>query len=162
MIKKRYKFYWILGVAIISILLFSILLRDKPIVDKNEILLDAAIDGNKEKVQQLIAEEVDPNYQGVAYGSALLYAAGNGHLEIVRFLIEKGAKVNIQNGFGSTPLMASASRGHDEIVQLLLEKGADISLKDTAGETAYRNAIRYGYPTTAALIAKYCPSQKCE
>ena len=37
---------------------------------------------------------VDPNYQGVAYGSALLYAAGNGHLEIVTFLIEKGANVN--------------------------------------------------------------------
>lgn len=124
-------------------------------------MLKAAIEGDKEKVKQLL-KGVSPNYQGSAYGFALLYASGNGHLEIVKLLIEDGANVNLQNGFDSTALHAAASRGYDEIVLLLLEKGANVSLKDATGENAHQMAVRHGKLTTAALIAKYCPDRKCD
>ena len=91
---QKYKLYWLIAIIVLAILLVIRLTHNNSPPNKGQLLLDAATDGDKQKVHQLIAEGVDPNYQGVAYGSALLYAAGNGHLEIVTFLIEKGANVN--------------------------------------------------------------------
>ena len=160
--KSRYKFYWLSAALVLIILLVFRISHNTSPINKEELLLEVTIDGDKAKVQQLIAEGVNPNYQGAAYGSALLYASGNGHLEIVKFLIEKGASIDIQNGLGSTPLMAAATRGHNEVAQLLLDKGANLYLKDAAGENAYKIALRYDQLTTAALIAKFCPNQKCD
>ena len=159
---QKARLYWLIAAIVLALLLILQWTIKDTSIDKRQLLLDAATEGNKQQVQQLIAEEIDPNYQGVAYGSALLYAAGNGHLEIVKFLIEKGANVNIRNGFDTTPLISAASNGHDEIVQLLIEKGADISLREITGDTAYKVALKNGHIKTAAVIAKYCPNQKCE
>ena len=161
MIQKHKRYGLIAAIILVVLLLFRLMYDPSP-PNKGELLLDASIADDLKKVQQLINEGVDPNYQGSAYGSALLYAAGNGHTDIVRFLLEKGASIDIKNGFGSTPLMAAAMRGHDEAAQLLLEKGADLSPRDATGETAYQIALRYSHLTTAALIAKYCPNRKCE
>lgn len=162
MSKSKSKFYWWGAALVFIILVIFRSLHNASSINKEELLLEVTIDGDKAKVQQLVAEGVNPNYQGAAYGSALLYASGNGHVEIVKFLIEKGASIDIQNGLGSTPLMAAATRGHNEVAQLLLEKGANLYLKDAAGENAYKIALRYDQLTTAALIAKYCPNQKCD
>lgn len=159
---QKSKLHWLIAAIILALLLILQRTIKDTSVDKRQLLLDAATEGNKQQVQQLIAEGVDPNYQGVAYGSALLYAAGNGHVEIVRFLIEKGANVNIRNGFDSTPLISAASKGHHEIVQLLIEKGADISLREVTEDNAYKVALKNGHINTAAVIAKYCPTQKCD
>lgn len=87
-------------------------------------LQDAALNGDKAKVQQLLAAGANVNERG-AYGTfALPLAAGSGHMEIVKILLDAGADMKVESTGGYTALSAAAAGGHTTLVKFLLERGA--------------------------------------
>ncbi len=105
--------------ALVSMFLAVVIFSNN--ADANE-LLNAALSGDADKVEKLLAEgaEVDP----LGPASPLYFAAQNGHLDIVEILVEHGADVNAMSSNG-TPLHIAARRNRAKIVEVLLISGAD-------------------------------------
>lgn len=67
------------------------------LVKKNNDLLEASINGNLSRVQELLKTGVDVNYQNNDGVTALMNSAFNYNKEIFVKLVEAGADVNIKN-----------------------------------------------------------------
>merc|ERR1712038_48576 len=80
-------------------------------------LLDAATEGNLEKVNELLAGTKDVNFIDECGYTALHYASENGHTDVVRALLAAGAGIN-------------------KIVKMLADAKCDVSMKDCNGLTA--------------------------
>lgn len=87
-------------------------------------LHDAARDGNRERVNQLLDQGADITGPDGSGEPPLLIAALAGHRDIVVLLLEKGADIEIRNKGGLTALHAAAYGGHLDVVELLVSKGA--------------------------------------
>jgi ankyrin repeat protein len=90
-------------------------------------LHDAARDGDKERVVQLLqtgANIAEPDETGEP---ALLVAALAGHKDVVAVLLDKGADIEIRNKGGLTALHAAAYGGHLQVVELLVSRGAAVN-----------------------------------
>ncbi len=95
-------------------------------------LLQAVIDNNPAKVDELIARGVDLN-QTNNVGETPVYAASQkGYLDILGRLIAAGADINqAKTDNGATPLFIACYNKHIEIVKKLIEAGADINKAKT-------------------------------
>ncbi|MCW8198672.1 ankyrin repeat domain-containing protein [Verminephrobacter aporrectodeae subsp. tuberculatae] len=116
-------------------------------------LMMAAIKGNVQAVQALLARGADVNKTGWA---ALHYAASGtvpGHLEIIGLLLENHAYIDVESPNGTTPLMMAARYGSIDAVQRLLEEGADPTLKNQQGLSAVDFALRVARQDVAENIA---------
>ncbi|MCX6565317.1 MAG: tetratricopeptide repeat protein [Candidatus Aminicenantes bacterium] len=138
-------------------------------------LIKAALEGQKEMVEQLIARGADINAKKVielpaAKGTdtnarkqiqltPLLAAAIGGHKEIVELLLAKGADINAKNEGGATALLAAVSDGHKEVAELLIAKGSDVNTRDENQLTPLHVAAYRGLKEVVELlIAKgFCP-----
>ncbi|XP_078701678.1 uncharacterized protein LOC144927814 [Branchiostoma floridae x Branchiostoma belcheri] len=100
-------------------------------------LLEAAEEGDTDRVKQLLAEGVNPNAAGgFLQDSPLHRAANNGHHEIVSVLLAAGADVNARNVVEDTPLHDAATYGEPKCAEILLQYGADAGLRNKHGRTA--------------------------
>ncbi len=100
----------------------------------NYALVQAARSGNLTTVNNLLAQDVNPNsIRPISDDTALNVAAYYGHEEIVKTLLRAGANVDGQHSAGRTPLMSAAHQGRLNIVNILLAAGADIFARDEAG-----------------------------
>ena len=105
-------------------------------------LIAAAIKGNMDAVQRLLAEQADPESQDASGYTALHWAAYYGHLPVIQALVERGASVDANaNPLHWTPLMNAAMEGHLDIATYLIEHGADVSLTAIDGQTALDIAV---------------------
>jgi len=95
-------------------------------------LHQAAMRGQKEVVELLLAKGAEVNARDRGCYTPLHYASQRGHKEITELLIAKGSNVNAQNKAGDTPLDVALSQNHKEIADLLIQKGADVSLHTAA------------------------------
>jgi ankyrin repeat protein len=113
----------------------------------------AALDGNTEKVRELIQQGVDINQRDDDGRTALMFAVINSHYETMRVLLEHGADVNAKSNKGGTALMGAASDGDLRMVQALLDGGADVHarLRET-NESAVTLAERHGHAEIAQLL----------
>ena len=91
---------------------------------------EAAIDGNVERVAQLLDEGADPNAPDDA-GTPLHWALFGQQAATAKLLLERGADPDAVGPSGSA-LFAAADGGLVEIVALLLEHGADPNLGEKA------------------------------
>jgi len=142
-------------------------LIDSPKTDVNGLnasgespLMMAALKGQDDLVQRLIARDADINKTG---WTPLHYAATNGHVEIMKLLLDKSAFIDAQSPNGTTPLMMAAMYGSSAAVKLLLDEGADPLMKNEQGMTAADFAQRASRPDAvqllgAAMRAKVRPS----
>lgn len=98
-----------------------------PEVVARKQLIDAARDGNAEKVKSLVegnAERVsvkDPKYGA----TPLHWAAGSNRKEVVAVLLANKADVNAETNEGLTALVLATDKGYTEVAELLLANGAD-------------------------------------
>jgi len=113
-------------------------------------LMMAALKGNQEAVNQLIARDADINKPG---WTPLHYAATTGQISIIKVLLDKSAFIDAQSPNGTTPLMMAAMYGSTEAVKLLLDEGADIAMKNEQGMTAADFAQRGQRPDAIGLLA---------
>jgi ankyrin repeat protein len=89
-------------------------------------LVDAAIDGDRATVDELLAGGTDPDgLHPEKRSTALIEAATKGHIEIVRSLIEAGADVNLRDSDGRTPLWSAATFSHLGTIEVLVAAGAE-------------------------------------
>lgn len=112
----------------------------------------AAIAGDADAVQRLLAlglpiDAADP--QGC---TALLRAAGGGHLAIVQALLAGGADPGLHARTGATPLSAAISMRHAGVVEALLQAGADSNQALPGGVTPLMLAAALGLPEIAGRL----------
>lgn len=133
-------------------------------------LRDAAVAGDGEKVEQLLAagaptDAQDPDGATVLYRVVQAYLEPSdsidGHMEVLKSLIKAGAKVDTITRWGrsrdytlsnSSPLHVAALAGQPEIVGLLIEAGKDVS-----GYLDFRN--HRNTHTALSLALKENPNQ---
>lgn len=124
-------------------------------------LMQAAYDGDIEKMRQLVDHGAAINQRNNLGLTALFFAAGGSHTqpaakgstEAVKFLLDHGAAVNFGSRInGITPLMAAADNENPDSVALLLKHGADINAAGSEG-TALSMAIgRLDVKTVKVLL----------
>ena len=104
---------------------------------KAELVGNAVVRGNKEKIQKYLEEGMNLNEAINEDGStALQVAAIFDRTEIALLLIENGADIEVKKNDGATALHVASFFGRVELVQTLLEKGADKTVKTNEGATA--------------------------
>ena len=92
---------------------------------KADTIHEAAVDGDVERVEQLLIGGADVNAPDADdEGTPLQWAMFTNQTNVVRLLLEYGANPNIDGPLG-TPLQVAISRGNSEMFQLLLDHGAD-------------------------------------
>ncbi len=93
--------------------------------DITGIFLDAAMNGDLNKVKQIVRGGLNVNTPGDQGRTALMLAAYNGHTDVVSYLLKKGAQVNALDDMGRSALIYAASGPFPETVKTLLNHKAD-------------------------------------
>ncbi len=91
---------------------------------------EASLNGDLEKVTEILNQDMDVNLADKDNRTALMFASFNGNHEIVNLLLNKGANINLMDVNNRTALMFAASGPYPETVKLLLEHGADPNMTD--------------------------------
>jgi 7,8-dihydropterin-6-yl-methyl-4-(beta-D-ribofuranosyl)aminobenzene 5'-phosphate synthase len=113
----------------------------------------AAMEGNLEKVQALIADNPGLTDAKDEMGRTPLHlACHGGHTELVKLLLAKGADMEAKFPNGSTALFWTIPEGHKEILELLMAKGADIQAKQNDGTSLLHIAAALGQSEIAELL----------
>ena len=118
-------------------------------------LMRAALDGNTERVKELIHQGADINQRDDNGRTALMFAVINAHYETMDVLLESGADVNAKSYIGGTALMGAALAGDLRMVQALLDKGADLHARlPETNDSAMTLAASHGYDEIARLLSQ--------
>jgi hypothetical protein len=118
-------------------------------------LMRAALDGNTERVKELIHQGADINQRDDEGRTALMFAVINTHYETMKVLLEHGADVNAKSNQGGTALMGAALSGELRMVEALLDRGADLHARlPETNESAATIAASHGYDEIARLLSQ--------
>jgi ankyrin repeat protein len=122
------------------------------LVPPKEPLLMAVLEGNQNKVKELIDSGADVNKVDERYGcTALHLAAREGRLEIVKVLRKAGAKIYAENTNKEPLLFAAAYSGSTNVLKFLVDEGATTKGRNSEGKTLLHYAILF----RQAGMAKY-------
>lgn len=106
-------------------------------------LINAAMSGDKAKVQELIEKGANVNAQLGDDTTALMRASCKGHTKIAELLIKAGANVDQKNTKGWTALMWCAFQGNKKTAELLINNGADVDATTKSGLSALILSQKY-------------------
>ncbi|KAJ7474448.1 hypothetical protein B0H11DRAFT_2236140 [Mycena galericulata] len=96
---------------------------------KQTAIVQAASDGDVDRVARLISLGMDVNAVDRWGWSALSMCGYGGHVAIARLLLDRGAKIDNVDVDGDTPKSLAAQRGHVDLVLMLEEEEAIRELK---------------------------------
>jgi predicted Ser/Thr protein kinase len=111
----------VVGVAVLA-LLGRAIRAGRP--DPSTVLLQAAEEGQVERVKKLIRKGVNLEARDEMGETALMKAAHKGYIHTVKLLLANGADVHAKNPFGETALSLASREGRAYIVELLRQAGA--------------------------------------
>lgn len=118
-----------------------------------QTILDAARDGDLERVKVLVGQDKNAVYAADERRcTALHFACDKGFLEIARYLLDHGASLTAKDVDGDLPLHWAAYAGKAEVAGLLIERGAEIEAINRDQNTALHYATRNGHSGTVALL----------
>ncbi len=130
----------------------DITISSKHATERSDIIV-AAMEGNADLVERLLAQGVDVNVAEEIFSyTPLMAAASRGHMFIVELLLEHGADIHYQDKTGVSVLMSAAAQGHAPLVELLLERGVDANLREMHGKTALDFASENGHTNVVKLL----------
>ncbi len=119
----------------------------------NDVIINAARNGDVEVVKTYLKTGGDVNALNPYGGSAIMFAARAGNTDVVKLLISAGADLNIQGrSAGTSALIWAAQYESLDIVKLLIEAGADINLVNHKGNNALYFAIENGNKEIEKLL----------
>ncbi|KAJ7745703.1 hypothetical protein B0H16DRAFT_1321530 [Mycena metata] len=98
---------------------------------KQTAIVQAASDGDLDRVKRLIGMGMDVNVVDRWGWSALSMCGYGGHMEIARLLLDHGAKIDNVDVDGDTPISLAAQRGHANVLIMLEEEQAIRKLKES-------------------------------
>jgi len=103
----------------------------------------AAIRGNVDIVDALLAAGADPDTPSLGRANALSMAVRSCHTgpDVIDTLIEAGADVENRSGVGITPLMVAIQEKRTDLALLLIEAGADVNTLGPFGDGVLNYAI---------------------
>lgn len=128
-----------------------------------QVLRDAAHDGDYEKVRRLLSKEVNPDAADENGRNALMFAAFNGHTDIVQMLLDAGAEIDARELFGRTALMYASTGPFPRTVELLLNHGADPNIIDTGEHfTALMHAAAEGQTEVVRILLNHGADPMCK
>jgi hypothetical protein len=109
-------------------------------------LYRAALNGESDRVGELLAGGADPNQvaTGEEEGLPLCAAAAWDRVEVAEALLAAGADVNGREAGGWTALLWAAANGHADTARLLLGAGAEADAANDDGDTPLTLAARRG------------------
>jgi ankyrin repeat protein len=107
----------------------------------NAALINAAQEGDLNKIKLLIADGADVNAESRDQWMPVMIAAVGCNVEMVKTLFGQRATPNASDGQGWTALMIATIEGHVEVVRALLEHGAQTNIRNNEGWTALRFAV---------------------
>ncbi len=120
-------------------------------------LLKAIENSDYSKVDKLVEDGADIDYQDKDGNSGLILASQLRRINMVRKLLDKGADVNIRNNNNETALMFEARNELAWNVDKMIKMGADIDAQDNNGNTALINAAAEGrFRSVEALVKGGC------
>lgn len=103
-------------------------------------LMQAALQGERKHVEELLASGADVNRLNDDHHHALWFACVHGDPRLVETLIKHGARIDQRNVNGVTCAIYAASAGRLEALKVLVEAGADLSVKTPEGFDALDSA----------------------
>lgn len=110
-----------------------------------DVLMEYIIEGNFEKVNDILSSIPDVNkvcYNGF---SMLHHASLNGHVKIVEHLVSKGHKINWRDeATGATPIHNAVKSNNSKILKMLMLNGGEINVKDFVGKEPLHYAAEHG------------------
>lgn len=98
--------------------------------DPNELLVNAAAQGDVVSVQRQLTAHTDPNVASKSLSLALplVQAAANGHAGVISALLQSGARVDAQDGRGQRAIVVAAYHGRLGVCRQLLAAGARVDI----------------------------------
>ncbi|CAF0763552.1 unnamed protein product [Brachionus calyciflorus] len=124
-------------------------------------LLNAAVVGRLNAVNELIKNRADVNKPG-PYGFTPLHAAAqNGHSEIASILIKNGAKIDAQNDDLDTPMHLAIKSQQIELVLLLLKNGSNPKIEGFQKKDCFQCAMECGLFDVAQTLENFNPALDC-
>ena len=82
-------------------------------------MLEAASEGNLQKLQRLVPARIGVNETDKSGRTALHVSASEGRLEVVQFLLSVGADANLKDAYQNTALNDAVRHKHDEVAACL-------------------------------------------
>ena len=147
--------------------IYEIVLRGEEIVSsnsrrsKNGELFDAAMDGDGNRLKELILAKADVNYtetiskiEGVTIDewTPLMSAVVSGNLENVKLLVSAGAWVNYLNSLAVNALWIAANNGRVDIVRYLADHGGYVDNRNKENVTPLMVAAMNGHVDVARFL----------
>ncbi|MGH9675514.1 MAG: ankyrin repeat domain-containing protein, partial [Candidatus Acidiferrum sp.] len=115
----------------------------------------AAVFGNKDVVELLLASKADVNAKANNGDTPLHFAAASGHKEVAELLLASKAEVNATDEDGDTPLHYAAFKGHKDVAELLLASKAEVNAKANNGNTPLHFATASGHKEVGELLRQH-------
>jgi hypothetical protein len=121
-------------------------------------LADAVIYQSEDRVRELLARGINPDFENHQLISPLWITAKRGRWNVVELLLGTGlVQVNSRNIDGQPPLFWPAAKGYVDTVRLLLQAGADYRIADKDGNTPLSIAEENGHYEIVEMMTGQWP-----